>query len=145
MEKTNKVTKRNVLEALANYVQDDFNVTVEDVVVTAEDVQDYIATTLEQIDKKNAKAKERNAQKKAEGDALRAIVAGALTDTPQTIAEIINAIGDDVEDLTPAKVVARLTQLVKADEAYRVEVKDGSRKVKAYAAGQAPDAENDAE
>jgi hypothetical protein len=137
MEKAN-VTKRTVLSAIDKYVaaHDDFEVTVDGVVVTAEDVDAYVTTTIEQIDKKNEKAKERNAQKKAEGDALRATIAGLLTDTPQTIADIMAQIDDP--EVTPAKVTARLTQLRKAGEAYSVDVKVDSRKVKAYAAGEAP-------
>lgn len=134
------VTKRMVLMAIADYVGNhDFEATVDGVVITADDVDAYVSTTLEQIDKKNAKAAERAAQKRAESDELRATIAGLLTDEYQTVAQIMDQL--DVEDLTPAKVVARLTQLRKAGEAHSTDVKVDSRKVKAYAAGPAADAE----
>ena len=131
MEKTN-VTKRVVLTAIAEYVANhgDFEVTVDDVVVTADDVDAYVTTTIEKIDKKNAKAAELNAQKKAEGDALRATIAGLLTDEPQTIADIMAQIDDP--EITPAKVVSRLTQLCKAEAAFKTDVKVDKRTVKAY-------------
>ena len=130
-----KVTKANVLKAMAQVVADDFSVVVDDVTVTAEDVKAYIDTTLAQLAAKNEKAKERAAEKRAEGDALRAKIAGVLTEEYKTIAQIIDEL--DVEDLTPAKVVSRLGQLVRNGEAHKTEIKEGDRKVKAYAAGAA--------
>ena len=87
------------------------------------------------MDNKAAKAKERAAEKKAEGDALREAVAAVLTDEYQTIAAIAAQVEGD--DITPAKVTARLTQLVKADLAHKTKVKDGERTVNGYAAGPA--------
>lgn len=137
MEK--KITKRNVLMALATVIADDFNVTVGEVTVTADDVRNYIDTTIEQLDKKAESAAKRAADKRAEGDELRAKIAAVLTDEYKTIADIIAAIGD--EDLTPGKVTARLTQLVKLQEAHKTKVKKNDRQVMAYAAGPAPEAE----
>ena len=133
-----KVTKRTILTAIAEYVaaHKDFEVTVDDVTVTAEDVDAYVSTTIEQIDKKNEAAKVRNAKKKAEGDALRAAIADVLTDEYQTISQIADQL--DVEGTTPAKITARLTQLVKAGEAHKTDVKVDGRKVKGYAVGPAP-------
>jgi hypothetical protein len=133
-----KITKRTILTAIAEYVaaHEDFEVTVDDVTVTAEDVDAYVTTTIEQIDKKNEAAKVRNAKKKAEGDALRTAIANVLTDEFQTIAQIADQL--DVEDVTPAKISARLTQLVKAGEAHKTDVKVDGRKVKGYAVGPAP-------
>ena len=132
---TKNVTKANVLKAMASAVADDFEVVVDDVTVTADDVRAYIDTTLAQLAAKNAKAKERAAEKRAEGDELRAKIAAVLTDEYKTIAQIIDEV--DVEDLTPAKVVSRLGQLVRNGEAHKTETKDGDRKVKAYDAGHA--------
>lgn len=133
-----KITKRTILTAIAEYVatHEDFEVTVDDVTVTAEDVDAYVTTTIEQIDKKNEAAKARNAKKKAEGDALRTAIANVLTNEFQTIAQIADQL--DVEDATPAKISARLTQLVKAQEAHKTDVKVDGRKVKGYAVGPAP-------
>lgn len=134
MEK--KLTKKDVLVALKEMVADDAQVTVNGNVVTAEDVFAYVDTTLAQLAAKAAKAKERAAEKKVEGDALRDAVLAVLTDEYQPIASIAAKL--DAEDVTPAKVTARLTQLVKADLANKTQIKVGDRKVMGYAAGSAP-------
>lgn len=142
MEK--KVTKKDVLVALKKAVAEDFEVQVGDVTVTADDIFAYADTTMEQLAAKAAKAKERAAKNKAEGDELRATIEGVLTDDLQTIDQITAQV--DVEDITKSKVTARLTQLVKAGLAYKEQVKlEDGRKVMAYATGQAPEVEDDAE
>ena len=138
MEK--KVTKKDVLVAIKALVPADAEFAVGDVVVTGEDVAAYADTTLAQLAAKAAKAKERAAEKKVEGDALRDAVLAVLTDEYQPIADIAAKI--DVEDVTPAKVTARLTQLVKADLANKTQIKVGDRKVMGYAAGPAPEVED---
>ena len=96
---------------------------------TAEMVE-FIDAQMAQLAAKAEKAKERAAAKKAEGDELRAVVKSILTDEFQPIDEIVARI--DGEDVTKAKVTARLTQLVKAEEAVKEQVKVGERKVMAY-------------
>ncbi len=124
-----KVTKRNVLDALAtvNFAND---ITVGDIIVTPEDIKAYIDTSLAQIDNRNAKAAERQAQKKQAGDELRSQIKAVLGETPKSIAEIMDEV--DVEDLTPAKVVARLTQLVKLGEVFKSDVKVDGKTMKVY-------------
>ena len=80
---------------------------------------------------KAEKAKARAAAKKAEGDELRAIVASVLTTEPMIAEDVLAAI-TGVEDLTKAKVIARLTQLVKAGEAVKTEVTIDGKKRMAY-------------
>lgn len=63
---------------------------------------------------KNERVKAKAAAKKAEGDELRAIVKSVLTSEFQTGVEIREQI--DYEGATPAKITARLTQLVKLGE-----------------------------
>lgn len=99
--------------------------------IPADEVLAFIDKTVEQIDAKAAKAKEKAAEKKTEGDELRAAVEAILTDELQTIDAIAAQI--EGEDITKSKVTARLTQLVKADIARKEQVKDGDRKVMAYA------------
>lgn len=100
--------------------------------IPADEVLAFIDKTVEQIDAKAAKAKEKAAEKKTEGDELRAAVEAVLTDELQTIDAIAAQI--EGEDITKSKVTARLTQLVKADIARKEQVKDGNgRKVMAYA------------
>lgn len=80
---------------------------------------------------KAEKAKARAAAKKAEGDELRAIVASVLTTEPMIAEDVLAAI-TGVEDLTKAKVIARLTQLVKAGDAVKTEVTVDGKKRMAY-------------
>ena len=124
-----KVTKKNVLEALASL---DFteDVVVGDVTVTPDDIKNYIDTSLVQLENRAAKAAEKQNEKKIAGDALRADIKAVLGDTPKTIAEIVVELDDP--EVTNAKVVARLTQLVKLGEVFKTDVKDGDRTVKAY-------------
>ena len=141
MAKTaDKVTKAQVLEALVAYFEDPENaVSIElgDVTVNTEDIVEYANTTIEQLAAKATKAKERAAEKKAEGDVLRAAVASVLTTEYQTLDEIFEQI--DGEDLTKAKITARLTQLVRSGEAHKTDVKIDGKVRKAYAAGPLPE------
>ena len=82
------------------------------------------------IEKKQAAA-ERAEKKRAEGDALRDAVEKVLTDELQSIDAITAQV--EGEDVTKAKVTARLSQLVKAEIATKDMIKEESgRKVTAY-------------
>ena len=144
MTDTIKITKKMVLEAIkaAAEAGAEFGDTV-----TAGDVIAYADTAIAQLDAKAAKAKERAAKNKAAGDELRAVVEDALTDELQTIDAITAAVNavEGYEDITKSKVTARLTQLVKADEANKTDIKIDGRRVKGYALGAAPTTEDDAE
>ena len=135
-----KITKKVVLEAIKAAAEGmDFGD-----VVTAADVIAYADTAIAQLEAKAAKAKERAAEKKADGDALRAVVENAVSDDLQTIDDITAKVvkTEGYEDVTKSKVTARLTQLVKSGVIHKVQVKtEDNRKVMAYALGEAP-AEN---
>jgi hypothetical protein len=91
----------------------------------------FIDHEVELLDAKAAKAAERAASKKTEGDELRAKVQAVLTDELQDIATIAAQV--ESEDITKAKVTARLTQLVNAGVAEKDIIKaEDSRKVTAY-------------
>lgn len=92
---------------------------------------DFIDTQLEQLAKKAEKAKERAEKVKVEGDELREIVQSVVTEDFQTADAIAAQI--EGEDITKAKVTARLTQLVKAGivEKESMKTEDG-RKVMHY-------------
>lgn len=125
MEK--KLTKKDFYAALRTMVEGVD--TVGD--IPADEVLAFIDKTVEQIDAKAAKAKEKAAEKKADGDALRADVLAVITNEFQTADAITAALGD--EEITKAKVVARLTQLVKAQEVVKEQMKvDDGRKVMCY-------------
>ena len=84
-------------------------------------LMEFIDKQVAQIEAKAEKAKERAAEKKVVGDELREIVKGALTNEYQTANDITEKIDD--EEVTKAKVVARLTQLVKAGEVEKADAK----------------------
>lgn len=100
--------------------------------IPADKVLEFIDTQVAQIDAKAAKAKERAGEKKAEGDALRTEVAAHITTEFQT-ADDITALVEGFEDITKAKIVARLTQLVNNNQVEKEQIKtEDGRKVMAY-------------
>ena len=133
-----KITKKDFYGALIELVEGMETVGAYD----AKDVQEFLEKQVAQIDAKAAKAKERADEKKAEGDALRAEVAAHITTEFQT-ADDITALVEGFEDITKAKVVARLTQLVNAGDVVKEQIKtEDGRKIMAYRAKS--DAESDA-
>ena len=91
----------------------------------------FVEKQVEMIENKAEKAKARAAEKRAAGDELRGVIKSVLTDEFQTADAITSQI--DGEDVTRAKVIARLGQLVKNGEAEKTDVKtDDNRTVKAY-------------
>ena len=122
MEK--KVTKRDYYEMLKEIV---LNANVEG----ASELVEFIDKQVGLIDAKAEKAKARNAETKANGDELREVVQSVLTDEFQTIDAIVAQI--EGEEITKAKVTARLTSLVNNGIAEKADVKDDEgRKLKAY-------------
>ena len=122
MEK--KTTKRDYYEMLKEIV---LNANVEG----ATELVEFIDKQVSLIDSKAEKAKARNAEKKANGDELREAVQNVLTDKFQTIDAIVSQI--EGEEITKAKITARLTSLVKNGIAEKTDVKDDEgRKLKAY-------------
>ena len=117
-----KITKREMFEAIKGLAESgalhmaDFNEAISD-----EAVADFCANEIALLDKKAAKAKERAATKKAEGDELTGAVRAAMsTEDFEPIADIAARI--EGEDVTVAKVTYRLTQLVKNGEAEKQEL-----------------------
>lgn len=122
MEK--KITKRDYYEMLKEIVT---NSNVEG----ASELVEFIDKQVALIDTKAEKAKARNAEKKANGDELRDAVQAILTDEFQTIDAIVAQV--EGEEITKAKVTARLTSLVNNGIAEKADVKDDEgRKLKAY-------------
>jgi hypothetical protein len=119
--KENKTTKREYFEILKEIVT---NSTTEN----KEEIIEFLDKQIELVDRKAEKAKERNAERKAAGDELRAYVESLLTDEFQTIDAMMESITD--EEITRGKVTSRLTQLVKADIAVRDEIKIEGKKSK---------------
>lgn len=137
----NRITKAMVLEVIGKNVGN----MIFDGDVTAEDVTAFVETTLAQIAAKAEKNKERAAAKRQAGDELRAQVLGFVTEEWQTRDEIAANFED--EDVTPAKVGARLTQLVENGSVVKEKQKiDGKDKmVYALASGVVLESGEDAE
>ena len=131
-----KMTKRNVYEALINYATTGV-MSYDGNEITAEALAAFAENEIALLDKKAVKAKERAAQKRAEGDELTDAVRAAMsTENFEPIADIAARI--EGEDVTVAKVTYRLTQLVKNGEAEKQELTisggegQKSRKVQGY-------------
>ena len=124
-----KITKRAMYEALASVAANGGNVFAGIADITDEDLKAFCENEIALLDSKAEKARARAAAKKAEGDELTDVVRSLLTDEYQTIADIAAQIKG--EDVTPAKVSYRLTQLVKNQIAEKAEVsvagKDGGK------------------
>ena len=92
-----------------------------------EELEAFIDRQVEIIDNKAEKAKERAAEKKAEGDELRAAIKSVLTEDYQSADDILAQL--EGEDLSKAKIIARLTQLVNNGDAEKVQAKaeDGKK------------------
>lgn len=122
MEK--KITKKEYFEMLKEIVNESNSENKGELIY-------FIESQIASIETKAAKAKERAAAKKAEGDALREAVKSVLTNEFQD-AETITALVNG-EDVTKNKVIARLTQLVNLGEVEKTDVKNESGKTrKAY-------------
>ena len=111
-----KVTKREIFNRVIDRCGDDTEI--------VECMENEIAL----LDKKQVKAKERADAKRAAGDELQAAIASVLSDVPQTREMILDQI--EGEDLSVAKIGARLTNLVKFGQASKCEIKteDGKKK-----------------
>jgi hypothetical protein len=116
-----KVTKREFYEMLKGIAEG----------AGKTELVEFVEKQIASLDSKAEKAKERNAEKKAAGDELREVVQSVLTNDYQTIDAIVAQI--EGEDITKAKITARLTSLCKNGIAEKTDVKDDEgRKLKAY-------------
>lgn len=123
---TTKITERMMLEAIATDTMD---------TIAHEEFVAWAKKKIEQLDKKNAKAKERAAEKKAAADTLTEQVYEVVGDEFEPISEIASRI--EGEDVTVGKVQYRLGALFKdgrvEKEQITVEDEDGKkRKVMGY-------------
>lgn len=126
-----KITKATIVKAIKELVAEDDIITVEGVPVSGAEILSYCDTALKQLESKAEKAKERAAKNKTKGDELRAEVFSRITEEFQTADAILKMI-EGFEDVTKPKVIARLTQLVKAGEVEKEQIKVDNRKQMAY-------------
>ena len=129
-----KITKRAMFEAIKETFE------IGSCKFDAATVVEFCDKEIASLDSKAAKAKERAAAKKAEADGLTDLVATALTDEFQVIADIAATVAESDADATVSKVTYRLGKLVEAGKAEKTQVTipatEGSkaRKVQAYRA-----------
>lgn len=118
MATTKKITKKDKFEMLRGFIPTDFE--------QYDTLIEFIDNEIAMIDKKADKARARAEIAKAEGDEMRAVIESALTDEWQSIASILEVIGN--EEFTKGKVSARLGALVKQGVAEKEsQVIDGKR------------------
>lgn len=132
---TKTMTKREMFEAMiSGFSGGDFAFETADgvVAVAPEQFVEFAQKEITLLDNKAAKAKERAAAKRAEADELMEVVQSLLTDEFQTAADIAAQI--EGEDVSAAKVVARLGKLVAAEVAEKDDIKvvgaDGKKSVR---------------
>ena len=107
MKTTDRTTKRDFYEAIIKAME-----TGETNIEPAKIIE-FCENEIALLDKKSDKAKERAAAKKAEVDELMEKVYAVLNDTEfMTRNAVMDALGDMPEDVSIAKVGARLTKLV---------------------------------
>lgn len=131
MEK--KVTKKDMFAEIITLARENGRV----------DIEEFCEVQIEQLNRKAEKAKERKAEKAAKGDALKDAIAAVLTEDLQTAADITEKVLNAGEDVSRAKVVARLTKLVKEGVAGKMQVKVDKKRVMAYALADAIPADED--
>ena len=119
-----KMTRKESYQAIRQIVMD---AELED----KEELISFIDKQIEIIDNKAIKSKERAMKRKAQGDELRTSVKNVLTSDYQSADEIVLALND--EEITKAKVIARLSQLIKTGEVEKADAKvEGGRTIKVY-------------
>lgn len=101
---------------------------IEDILATvdsdnAEMLIEFVKTEQAALANKAAKAKERAAEKKTERDELCEAVLGVLTNEPMTRDEVFALVENTGDEITVAKVGARLTKLVSMGLVDKVETK----------------------
>ena len=91
---------------------------------------EYAENELAKLAKKNEKAKERAAEKRAIGDELQADVLAVITDAPQTRDDILVALNDETGELTVHKIQSKLNNLVESNQISKCKVKTEDGKTK---------------
>lgn len=95
-----------------------------------EQLIEFVDTQVAQIAAKAEKAKARAAEKRATGDELKAAIAQVLTDEYQNLDTIAAQI--DGEDVTRAKISARVSALVREGVAEKAPIKTDGKTAMSY-------------
>lgn len=113
MEKITKAQKYAMIEDILNTVDgDNIDMLIE-----------FVQAEQAALANKAAKAKAKAAEKKTEIDDLGNAVLGVLNGTPKTRDEVFEAVEFDGEEISVAKIGARLTRLVELGKIQKTEVK----------------------
>ena len=121
--KEKKITKREKYERL---------LAIEEVAANAE-LREFVEGEIAALDAKAEKAKERAAKKKTEMDALCDEVYDVIADKGTvTLQDIVKIISESNEEITSAKIVARLKKLVDAEKIEKAEKTIEKRKLMTY-------------
>ena len=121
--KEKKITKREKYERL---------LAIEEVAADAE-LREFVEGEIAALDAKAEKAKERAAKKKTEMDALCDEVYDVIADKGTvTLQDIVKIISESNEEITSAKIVARLKKLVDAEKIEKAEKTIEKRKLMTY-------------
>lgn len=116
MKTTDRTTKRDFYEAIIKAME------IGETDIEPTKIIEFCENEIALLDKKADKAKERAAAKKAEADELMDKVYAVLSDTEfMTRNAVMDALGDVPEDVSIAKVGARLTKLVSAEKVEKAE------------------------
>lgn len=110
-----RLSRRNILDAIVNLATTGDLYFVSNGIeydLPVEALLEFAEHEIELLDIKNDRAKERLKEKRVEGEELAAAVYDALTDEFLTVAEITPMV--NYPDVTPQKVIYRLSQLYKA-------------------------------
>ena len=91
---------------------------------------EYCDNELAKLVKKNEKARERAAEKRAIGDELQAAVLSTITDAPQTRDDILAHFENEDGSLTVGKIQSKLNNLVEAGQIAKCKVKTEEGKTK---------------
>lgn len=116
-----KMTQRDYFELIKAKLADE------------EDIVAFCDERIAALDRRAEKAKEYKAKKQAESDALKQAIAEALTEEFQTADEILAKVQNDDEEVTKAKITARVSALVRERQAVKTKVKIDKRTLTAYA------------
>ena len=111
-----KMTKKEKFALIAELVADN------------QELVDFCNDEIARLDAKALKAKEKAAERKAQGDELYAVVVSVVGSEPMTAEQVLACI--DGEELTTAKIRARLSQAVNNGVLVKETVKiEGKNKV----------------
>lgn len=123
MTNGSKITKRMRFEELKTLAAAAHN----------DELVEFVDAQIEALDKRAEKAKEYKAKKAKASDGLTDKIYGALTTEFQNADQITEAVAEGNEEITRAKVVARLSALVRNGLAEKTTQKIEKRRITTYA------------